>query len=353
VPVALGPQSDLSLPVYAQPLESAVLPAVTARAPGGRVLDEPVRPVDLARLAVFQGVEPEALAGLPERCTVRKLDTNEMLLARGQTSGTMFIVLSGQLAVHVDSIKGEPVAVLDRGQTVGEVSVIDQSPSPAWVRATVPTRLLALDDEAFWGLAHASHAFAINLLYLFSQRVRASHTALSEGARRRRQLERNAYVDALTGCCNRRWLDERLPRLVHRFAVASAPLSLLVLDVDHFKRFNDDYGHPAGDQVLASVGQTLIAALRPTDMAVRYGGEEYVVLLPETPLAGARIAAERLRARVAATGVTAPDGRALPPVTISIGVAELQPRDTAEVLLARADRALYRAKQGGRNRVEA
>jgi diguanylate cyclase (GGDEF)-like protein len=122
-------------------------------------------------------------------------------------------------------------------------------------------------------------------------------------------------------------------------------------DVDRFKRFNDEHGHQAGDAVLRSVGATLKANARPTDMVARYGGEEFAVLLPATPLDDALVACERLREAIGATPVRGLDGAALPGVTASFGVAQLLPGEAMETLVERADQALYRAKEGGRNRV--
>jgi diguanylate cyclase (GGDEF)-like protein len=129
---------------------------------------------------------------------------------------------------------------------------------------------------------------------------------------------------------------------------ARKPLSLLLLDIDHFKRFNDDFGHAVGDQVLALVAQTVEKSLRPTDLAARYGGEELVVILPETPLEGARIAAERVRAAIGASKLPSVPRQ----ITISIGAATLAEGQNAEELLKCADERLYLAKERGRNRVE-
>lgn len=171
--------------------------------------------------------------------------------------------------------------------------------------------------------------------------------AHAELARANEELQGLAHRDALTGLHNRRWLQARLEDELARQRRSCQPLALLLLDVDHFKHVNDTLGHAEGDNVLKGVARCLQAGSRATDAAARFGGEEFVVLLPDTPLEGALAVAEKLRAAVA----QAP-GMPLP-VTISIGVAMALPGDgrAAAALLERADRALYAAKAAGRNRV--
>ena len=307
---------------------------------------------DIAPLHILRRVCPESVVGMLERCPIRILEPGETLLEAGQTNQTMFMILSGKLSVHLETRESEPVAMIETGQTVGEISVIDDSPASAHVVAAVRTILLAVNEETFWRLVGASHEFASNLLLLLSERMRQSNNTLSENVRLRRQFERDALIDGLTGLHNRRWLNDKLPRLIDRHHRNTDPLSVIMLDIDHFKRFNDDYGHDAGDHVLGSVSRTLMSKLRPTDLAARYGGEEFVIILANTDLEGARTAAERLRGAVGVKKMAIRDGRTLPPITISLGISLLQDQENMDSLLKRADNALYRAKGNGRNRVE-
>ena len=307
---------------------------------------------ELSKLSILRGVGTEIISDLFDRCPVRMLKSGETLLAAGRPNRKMFLILSGGLSVHLDSKKSKPVALLQAGQTVGEMSVLDGSPASAFVVAAESTRLIEVDEETFWRLVNASHEFAKNLLFLLAQRIRASNVTLSESARLQSQFERDALFDPLTNLNNRRWLEARLPRLIKRFQHSGQSLSVLMIDVDHFKRFNDTYGHLAGDIVLSALGQVLLEQLRPTDLSVRYGGEEFVVILPSADLAGARTAAERLRRAVKTTPILTHQKVTLPPVTISIGIAQLSGDEDATSVLARADVALYRAKNLGRNRVE-
>jgi two-component system, cell cycle response regulator len=167
----------------------------------------------------------------------------------------------------------------------------------------------------------------------------------------------SALTDALTGLYNRRYLLRRLDEEIKRAARYAQSISCLFIDADYFKRINDQYGHQVGDLVLRELGERIRGQMRASDVATRYGGEEFAVLLPQTTGADAATLAERIRLAVAEHPVVTDTGGAVP-VTVSIGVGHLLPapdlRSTARVqqaLLASADEALYRAKEGGRNRV--
>jgi len=169
--------------------------------------------------------------------------------------------------------------------------------------------------------------------------------------RLREELHRQSIHDALTGLYNRRFLDDQLHRELRRAERDNAPVSVLILDLDHFKGINDHFGHPTGDAVLVALARLLGENIRSEDIACRSGGEEFVVVLPRTPATTARERAETLRRAVAALAVGHPPHR-LDHVTVSIGVAGFPHHASgADELLRIADQALYRAKRGGRNRV--
>src|SRR4051812_33388443 len=123
-------------------------------------------PREIYNLKALQGVSLGAVEGLLEHCEVRSLPKGQLLIALGQANRLLYMILSGRLSVHLESPESEPVAVLEAGETVGELSVMDASPASAYVVAAEPTRLLAVDEKTFWQLVDASHAFAINLLLL-------------------------------------------------------------------------------------------------------------------------------------------------------------------------------------------
>ncbi|MDQ3025292.1 MAG: GGDEF domain-containing protein [Pseudomonadota bacterium] len=170
-------------------------------------------------------------------------------------------------------------------------------------------------------------------------------------------LEREACTDPLTGVFNRRYLDIRLVEEIARARRHRLPLSILLLDLDHFKRINDSHGHQGGDQLLISLGQVVAGALRESDTLARFGGEEFLVITPHTPLSGAIDVAERVCRRIQSHGFSLsndPRGMREIAVTASIGVASLDDRvDSMDKLVQTTDENLYRAKREGRNRVVA
>jgi len=163
-----------------------------------------------------------------------------------------------------------------------------------------------------------------------------------------------AVTDGLTGLHNRRYMETHVTTLVEQAAARGKPLSVLVLDIDYFKSINDTHGHDAGDDVLREFSLRLKKSIRGIDLACRYGGEEFVVVMPETDMGVAAAVAERVRRGIATEPFPISQGTKLAEVTISVGIAALtSPTDSAADILKRADQALYRAKRDGRNRVVA
>ncbi|HET7335357.1 MAG TPA: diguanylate cyclase, partial [Rhizomicrobium sp.] len=163
-----------------------------------------------------------------------------------------------------------------------------------------------------------------------------------------------AITDQLTGLHNRRYMGRHLSTLVDGATKTDKPLSFLIMDIDHFKLVNDTHGHDIGDEVLREFSNRISANVRGIDLACRYGGEEFVVVMPDTEPDFAYTVAERLRKQVETTPFAISRDPGNLNITISIGIAAVEGQsDTAETLLHRADQALYRAKREGRNRVVA
>jgi two-component system, cell cycle response regulator len=188
-------------------------------------------------------------------------------------------------------------------------------------------------------------------------RVRTQIRKRRYGARLRDNVQMSmelAITDPLTGLHNRRYMESHVTSLVDQALARGKPLALLLIDIDYFKAVNDVHGHDAGDDVLREFATRLKKSIRGIDLACRYGGEEFVVVMPETDMAVAAIVAERIRRRMAGEPFSIRSGAAALDVTISVGLAALAGvADTAAHILKRADQALYRAKRDGRNRVVA
>ncbi|QQP87912.1 diguanylate cyclase [Skermanella sp. TT6] len=196
---------------------------------------------------------------------------------------------------------------------------------------------------------------------LMAEHNRELHSQLQSSSSQMDELRRNldvvrqeAITDSLTGLFNRRLFDASLAEAVARAAQTGRPLSLLMTDIDHFKQFNDAHGHTIGDHVLALVARTVKESIRATDTAVRYGGEEFAVILPDSRMADAARLGEQIRKSVASKKlVNRSRNVTLGTITLSVGVAQLARDETPADLIKRADAALYDAKQSGRNRVVA
>jgi diguanylate cyclase len=165
-------------------------------------------------------------------------------------------------------------------------------------------------------------------------------------------VQHEAMTDALTGIPNRKHFDIRLNEAVREAAGGEDELSLLLIDIDHFKRFNDSWGHQLGDQVLRLVAKTLTDSVKGRDLTARFGGEEFAIILEKTKLEDAVRIAEQIRTTMLRRRIVRKDsGDDLGSVTVSIGASSYRPGEDADSFVARADAALYSAKQGGRNRV--
>lgn len=302
---------------------------------------------DLGHLQLFHGENIESLEWLLDCAQEHWLQTGDVLLEPGENNEKLYLILEGtvQIKLTMDDI----ISVVGKGDCIGELSALDGKPAGAYVIAEEPCHLLAISRDTLWKLVDTTHVVAKNLLHIMSGRVRSNNETLNESLHLQRSYEERARVDALTGLYNRRWLDEMLPRYVERAQRSDRCLGVMMLDVDNFKHYNDSLGHQAGDQALRVTAATIRDFIRPMDVGVRYGGEEFVVLVPEAEPGLVQTIAERIRLAVEQQCVTSIDGKPMPSITISIGVTNLQKGQDGEAMIAVADRALYQAKDRGRN----
>ena len=305
----------------------------------------------LAGLDLFRGVRPEDVQDLLQKCDRRDVVTGELLLSPGSRNEYVFVILSGSLNVHVGSPEAPILVTMEAGSCAGEMSIIEDRDPSAYVVAAEPTHLLVIHQTILWDMVNASHEFSKNLLVVLSERVRSHNHLIATSFGDLQKFERNATTDALTGLGNRHAMEETFPREVARCLQGNQPVSMIMVDVDRFKSFNDKFGHVAGDRALSAVAQVLTKHFRPRDHLVRFGGDEFAVLLPGIAAAEALLVAERVRNAVSGATGGSTDSLIRIPVEISMGIAQLTENGSFESLLRAADEALYRAKRAGRNTV--
>lgn len=294
---------------------------------------------------LFTKLAPRIRTVIVDASTTRRLSAGDRLLVTGEFNSSLFIVIEGAVDVLLPGVES-PHVRLGPGECVGELSLIDGQPVSADVIAAEATLLLQLEHDRVWDLIESSAAFARNLLRVLAGRVRHDHAVLAESSDERRRFERLSMVDGLTTLHNRRWFDEVFPLHVGRLKTEGRGGALLMADVDRFKDLNDRYGHAVGDAALRRIAKALTAGLRPGDLLARYGGEEFAVLVSDVNGADATDVAERLRRQVAERA-----SEDAPACTLSVGIATLRAGEPFPALVGRADAALFRAKQAGRDRV--
>jgi diguanylate cyclase (GGDEF)-like protein len=294
---------------------------------------------ELNRLRVLDQVDLKSVEHWLRRCPVRSLVTGEVLVRAGETCPALYFVLDGRLRAS-DPSALTPDVVIATGDGFGELSMFQWAPSTATVSALEAARVLVIDAHTIGALVGASHALARNLLTLLTERLRTNAAAVGGNGQLASTFRRHATLDEATGLHNRRWLDSVLPRLIMRSSMSRQGLSLLLIEIDDFSDYSSQFGNDAGDQALYAVAQTLLSSVRPTDLVARWGAGRFAVLLPESDEDGAAVVARRIRGAVSEAVVVMPDESILPPVTVSIGAATLEPFVDGPTLLAAAEQAL-------------
>jgi diguanylate cyclase (GGDEF)-like protein len=316
-----------------------VLLQLTEQLTDGRALEDALRAVTDATLAILPG----------DHASIRLLDASRSQLLASARSGIAHdapsvplsagVGISGWVLAH-----GEPVRLVDVRKDARFVAM----PSQGFAIASLVVEPLVSEGATIGVLSVSSQE--TNAFSATDELLARLLANCSVGPIQRSRLERLAVTDDLTLAFNARYLGPRLAEEMERARRTDKALSVLLLDLDHFKLVNDRHGHAVGDQVLRAFVDRVRAATRRVDVLVRRGGEEFVLLMPATTMAQAKVIAERVRRHASEEPIVVASARVTQ--TVSIGLATWDGRQSAETLQRRADDAMYDAKQRGRNRVE-
>ncbi len=288
----------------------------------------------------------------------RKCQQGEVIIHEGE-AGDMFYVMRSGLAIVIKGEIETPTVIGFRstGDTIGEMALLENRPRSATVIALEPVSLWKMERDTFHQFLTENPALSLTLLSILSGRIRESDEERLSGTIRERQkevvledLSRLAAYDPLTGLYNRRQMDETLRVEALRAIQSKSVIGIIMADIDHFKNINDTYGHHAGDLMLQAAANILKESVRAADSVCRYGGEEFVIILPGASLNIIERIAKKIRARFEKHKLEH-KGQTLQ-ATISLGAASFpQHANNLEQVIQHADKALYQAKRNGRNRV--
>ncbi|NOQ34987.1 MAG: diguanylate cyclase [Methylococcaceae bacterium] len=308
-----------------------------------------MKAVKLTDFNLFKNL-PASLMDDIKQLPVTQLNKDEYIIKKGHKNYTLHLLVEGDAAVYLHE-SDEPLKNIHAGDTIGEISLIDQQPASASIICLCPCKVITVDETLLWKFARHDHLFTMNLLQLLVSRFRGVNFQLETSIEKQRLLERHASVDNLTGLFNRGWLNTKFNQLLERCQKNHQPFSYFMIDIDHFKKVNDNYGHLVGDLVLQITAKTLGNTARADDYVVRYGGEEMAILLPNTGVDNALKIAERLRQKVEINIIEYEPCKTLN-ITVSIGISTSNNNESDIELIKLADDALYYAKRHGRNQIK-
>lgn len=302
-----------------------------------------------AGLMLLRNVDFNAVSHLFDACEEFKVAAGNVIITGGEKNTALLQIIKGAVEVRLQNGDESAVITLEAGACVGELSILSGVNASAHVVAQTDCDVLAIPEEIVWSFTNSSHEFARNLLDILAGRVREDNLRLMASLDATERYKQASRVDALTGLFNRAWFNDVLERHCQRALRKNIPLSAIFIDIDHFKKINDQFGHLVGDYTLRQVAERIQRGIRSIDSAARFGGEEFALLLYGINLAEAREIAERLRRDIGSTPIVL-DGNIIK-VSCSAGVAQLLPDETPADFIGAADKAMYRAKNSGRNQV--
>jgi diguanylate cyclase (GGDEF)-like protein len=312
----------------------------------------------LEKVGIFSLLNREEIARLSEHLHVTSLDPGQILFHEGDEGDNLYIIADGRMSVCIRLPDGSDheIAQCGSGDFFGEMSIFDDAPRSATCRALVKSSLRSLSKADFFDIITDHPQIALKLMYrmlnVTTQRLRNTSEFVTDMVLWGENARKRAVTDELTGVYNRRFLDDSLETYAAEVA-ENGTLSLMMVDLDFFRKINEEHGQERGDRAIRQVAGILKATLRPADIIARYGGDEFVIVLPDTGPEDAMQIARSVCAEVSRREIPQEADIVTQRSTVSIGVAAIHRHATdAKTLCKAADCALYKAKEGGRNRVE-
>jgi diguanylate cyclase (GGDEF)-like protein len=321
----------------------------------------------LKNVLIFSDLTADEIQDLLALLHPRELSKGQTLFQQGDPGGELFVVESGALgiAVTLDDGKNLEIAEFKKGDFFGEMSIFEKESRSATCYAKRRSRLLAVNEREFLRFVESNPVSAAKvmarMLAVTRRRLEDTGGFLSDMVQWGEDARRRAITDPLTGLYNRRYLEEAIEEHFMKASTGSKPLSVVMLDLDHFREINEKYTEKAGDQVIKAAADIFRRFLRPTDMAARYGGDEFTFILPDTDAKTAHTIMEAIRRTIEETDLLETalaerkdksENSPLQRVTTSQGLACFPDHASdPKALREAADGALYRAKETGRNRV--
>lgn len=300
---------------------------------------------DLAELRLLAGANIAAAAYLLRECPVLTLSKDEVLLRPDTPNHTLYVLLRGRMRVHLGSLRSEPIYIIEPGETVGEMSIVGEEPSPAYVIADEFARVLCIEQEVFWSLVYTEHAIARNVLWMVVERMRASRALMHDGLLLRQHPRSPSKLDDLTGVHNREVFENMLHRQMMRCVMGDKSLTLMIVGIDGILRFVREFGVEAGNQAVSVVAKVLHENLRPTDLIGRMSESQFGVVLSECNAEAAAMVAKRICGEIAESVIEMADASILPPITVSVGIAEASDSETGDSLIVSALESLTLARK--------
>ncbi len=294
---------------------------------------------------LFKKVKSSLLASLLMKTTQIRLVAEQILMTPGQQNDRIYIVLSGRLSVQITVYDPKPLALLGMGECVGEMSMFDDDHVSSYIIAATDCELLSVPHAVAWAILNESLQASHNMLSILSNRIRSSNRVLAESMESMHGYEALDYVNTVTGIYNRRWLSENIARLIHRHARNNQPCAFILLKIENFVRFEARFGSLGSDQAQRTIAQTMLRCLRPNDVATHISEDQFAIFLPQSEPENVDRVTDRLLDEISQMTIVTPSGDALPPVTLSVGISQLQPHDTLDSLIARANSAICGAQK--------